>query len=109
MSALEFTTPQHPILLPLFHPLFQQPQVSPLIPYHNFMSNDKFSDPHKLFLVIVTPTSEPFSFSEAVADPKWCDDMKLEVDASKKNKTWDIVSSSQKTGTWQRVGITYQV
>lgn len=68
------------------------------------MSCDKFSDPHKQFLAVVTTVSKLTRFFEAVANPKWCDAMKLDIDVEK-NKTWDIVSLPQGKRTLGSKGI----
>ena len=41
-----------------------------------------------------SPPHEPYSISEALADPKWLQDMKLEYQAPMDNKTWTLVQPS---------------
>lgn len=59
-------------------------------PIANYVTCDRFSDAHQVFLAAVTVHGEPKSFAEAVRDEKWRNAMGCEIDALEINETWDL-------------------
>ncbi|KAJ9552385.1 hypothetical protein OSB04_016430 [Centaurea solstitialis] len=59
-------------------------------PISNYLSYDKFSDSHKMFLAAITSNDEPTCFQQAMQDPKWVEAMKKEIQALEQNETWTL-------------------
>lgn len=60
-------------------------------PLTNYISDDKFSSAHQVFLAVVVAAVEPTSYKQAIQDPRWTGAMGTEVDALEVNRTWDVV------------------
>ncbi|KAF5776249.1 putative RNA-directed DNA polymerase [Helianthus annuus] len=56
----------------------------------NYVSYEKFSNSHKVFLTAITTHNEPKSFHEAMQDENWKLAMKKEIQALEENKTWTL-------------------
>ncbi|GJT70103.1 retrovirus-related pol polyprotein from transposon RE2 [Tanacetum coccineum] len=55
-------------------------------------SNLKFFAKYRAFLALVTSSSEPTRYSQAVKEKNWCDAMKAEIDALESNGPWELVT-----------------
>ena len=62
----------------------------PLYPLSHFVSFDRFSPPHKSFLLSLNTITIPRNLSEALSQEEWRNAMREEMDALEKNKTWRI-------------------
>jgi Reverse transcriptase (RNA-dependent DNA polymerase) len=60
-------------------------------PINNFISYHNISSRHISFLTSISQEREPYTYHEAIKYPTWCKAMKEELEALKKNKTWEIV------------------
>lgn len=60
-------------------------------PLTNFISDEKFSPAHKVFLAAITKEREPRNFKEAMEQKIWRDSMSNEVTAFEENKTFSVV------------------
>ena len=54
---------------------------------------------HYAFMMKVATAREPETFSEAAKDPRWIESMNEEMQALRKNETWDLVPTSHKKAT----------
>ncbi|KAJ4768963.1 Retroelement pol polyprotein-like [Rhynchospora pubera] len=63
---------------------------STVYPIDKYVTCDKFSRAHKVFLAAVTKEKEPAHFGEAMKDKNWCEAMKTEIDALERNATWTL-------------------
>ncbi|XP_076888172.1 uncharacterized protein LOC143538502 [Bidens hawaiensis] len=63
---------------------------STVYPLSNYISYDKFSKSHKIFLAAIESNDEPKSFNQAMQDEKWRDAMKKEIRALEENGMWTL-------------------
>ncbi|KAG7578844.1 Zinc finger CCHC-type [Arabidopsis thaliana x Arabidopsis arenosa] len=70
------------------------PSLSPasgsLYPISNYLTCEKFSTSHQVYLAALTTHVEPRSFNEAMKYEVWKNAMGSEVDALQRNHTWDL-------------------
>ena len=59
------------------------------------MSFQKFSLPHRSFLVNLNAISIPGTLSETLSNEEWKKAMGIEMEALEKNRTWEIVNLSR--------------
>lgn len=57
-------------------------------PLAHYLSYDKFTESHKVFLAAINSHDEPKSFSQASQDHEWREPMKREIRALEQNDTW---------------------
>ena len=62
-------------------------------PVSRFGYNDYMAY-HYAFMMKVATVREPETFSEAAKDPRWIEAMNEEMQALRKNETWDLVPTS---------------
>ncbi|XP_024020138.1 uncharacterized protein LOC112091248 [Morus notabilis] len=67
----------------------------PLHPLAHFLSFNNFSPSHKAFVVSLNTITIPTTLSEALSNEKWKQAMNVEMEALKKNKTWELVKLSE--------------
>lgn len=60
-------------------------------PISSYVCYDQLASSYKAALNSYSSILDPSTFSEAVADPKWIEAMKLEIAALEENNTWSIV------------------
>lgn len=61
-----------------------------LYPFANYVSTHRLSSSQQSFLAKIAEAVELKFFKDAVKYKEWCDAMGIEIDALKKNYTWDI-------------------
>lgn len=61
-------------------------------PLANYVSDDRFSSSHQVFLAAVTAGHEPRSYAEAIKHDVWKKSCSAEITALEDQHTWDIVS-----------------
>ncbi|KAJ1695814.1 hypothetical protein LUZ63_012512 [Rhynchospora breviuscula] len=59
-------------------------------PINRYVTCDKFSTAHRLFLAAVTKEREPDYFGEAIKSKNWREAMKTEINALERNATWTL-------------------
>ncbi|KAJ4769803.1 Retroelement pol polyprotein-like [Rhynchospora pubera] len=59
-------------------------------PISHYVTCDKFSSAHRVFLNAVTKEKEPAHFGEAIKCDKWREAMRDEIDALERNGTWTM-------------------
>jgi Reverse transcriptase (RNA-dependent DNA polymerase) len=59
-------------------------------PINKYVTCDKFSRSHRVFLAAVTKEKEPEHFEEAIKNKNWCEAMRTEIDALERNVTWTL-------------------
>lgn len=59
-------------------------------PIAHYVSYDKFTVKHCMFLAALTAGAEPTSFKEAIKNPDWCHAMQNEISALEANHTWTM-------------------
>ncbi|KAI3507425.1 hypothetical protein L1887_22411 [Cichorium endivia] len=59
-------------------------------PLSNYVSYNKFSASHQVFLAAITSVNEPKSFKEAMQDENWRLAMQREIKALEENETWTL-------------------
>ncbi|KAJ4754029.1 Retroelement pol polyprotein-like [Rhynchospora pubera] len=59
-------------------------------PISHYVTCDKFSSAHRVFLNAVTKEKEPAHFGEAIKCDKWREAMRDEIDALERNRTWTM-------------------
>ncbi|KAJ9540013.1 hypothetical protein OSB04_026519 [Centaurea solstitialis] len=64
--------------------------TSTVHPISQFVSYDRFSRSHKIYLAAITSHDEPKYFHQAVKDPAWREAMQREIDALEANQTWSL-------------------
>jgi hypothetical protein len=57
----------------------------------NYVSYDSLSSTYKAFVASLDPMQSPNDWREAKQDPRWHQAMLDELEALKKNKTWNLV------------------
>lgn len=62
-----------------------------LYPLTNYISDDKFSPAHMVFLAAITNMTEPRNFKEAMEQKIWWDSMAKEITAFEVNKMFSVV------------------
>lgn len=63
----------------------------PKYPIANYVSTKRLSEPLKTFVHELSSCHVPASVQEALANPKWTQAIKEEMEALLKNKTWALV------------------
>lgn len=61
-----------------------------------YISYDKVSKSYQAYLSRIPVNTEPKSYKEAITEPKWIEAMKAEIESSKANHTWDVVTPQGK-------------
>lgn len=56
----------------------------------HFLSYSRLSHKHPAFATTISLVQEPRSFSQAMQDSKWCDAMRVEIDALEATHTWSL-------------------
>lgn len=56
----------------------------------NYLSYDGLSSSYKAFIASLQSVSVPTNWKIAKQDPKWCEAMREELEALKKNQTWEM-------------------
>ena len=64
-------------------------------PIGNFVSYDKLLPNFRVFVIVLDKTRIPRDIQEALQDPKWEAAIKEEVQALKKNGTWELSNLPQ--------------
>ena len=59
-------------------------------PISHYLSYDRISEKHKSYLTKLSDTFVPKDITEALGNLKWRKAVKEEIDALKKNETWDV-------------------
>jgi len=59
---------------------------------NNYVSYENFSNSHKSFMTKLIKTQDPTSFKEEAKNEIWITAMNHELEALKKNKTWNIMT-----------------
>lgn len=59
-------------------------------PISSYVSDELFTDKHRVFMATIIADDPPRSFKEAVKLKIWCDAMGKEIDAFDATNTWDI-------------------
>jgi vacuolar-type H+-ATPase catalytic subunit A/Vma1 len=64
-------------------------------PLAHYVSYEKFSNPHKIFLTPITSHDEPKNFYQASQHHHWKEAMQREIRALEQNKTWTLETLPQ--------------